>query len=112
MGTLTVDLSAVDVAVLEGPRHVTALFQNSPNPFSPNTKIRYSVAEAGPIEVSIYDVRGRLVSNILSGRVPAGEHAILWNGTNERGRHVAAGIYYYVLRTGDSELRRKMVLIR
>ena len=92
-----------------------ALHQNYPNPFNPDTEIRYEVPEyAGRTQViiTIYDVRGRLVKKLEDRERSAGEYRVRWNGLNESGESVSSGVYFYVLRTGQVTLSRKLVLLR
>lgn len=88
------------------------LLQNYPNPFNPSTVIYYSLPEDMIVTLDIYDVLGRHVRNIESGHRAAGDHAADWDGTNENGRLVASGVYFYRLATSNYSLSRKMVLTR
>jgi hypothetical protein len=83
-----------------------------PNPFNPNTTIRYSVEKGGHIELTVYDVTGRRIRSLVNGFVPAGDHEVDWNGTDEMGKQAASGVFFYRLRSGDFEETRKMVLLR
>ncbi len=89
-----------------------ALHQNAPNPFAPGTTIRYDVPlEGGHVRIEIFDVAGRLVRVLVERTEPPGRKQTTWDGTDERGVRVAAGIYYYRLSApGHSEARRMMVL--
>jgi hypothetical protein len=89
-----------------------SLAQNRPNPFLPETWISYSLGRASNVNLAVYDVSGRLVSTLVSGRVGAGEHKVAWSGTDSRGRRVAPGIYVYRLETPDAIASRKMVFMR
>jgi len=88
------------------------LLQNYPNPFNPVTTIRFDLVRAGHVELSVYDVRGRLVQNLVNSDMVLGEQAVVWKGRNSAGNPVAAGIYFAVLRTTRETLTRKMVLIK
>ena len=91
---------------------VTSLAQNYPNPFNPMTRIKFSTAEKGAVDLRIYDGRGRLVRTLVDGHMEAGQHEELWDGRDDGGRGVASGVYHYVLKTGQGQLQRKMTLIR
>jgi hypothetical protein len=91
---------------------VFRLMQNYPNPFNPVTTIRYSTASPGRVELTIYDVSGRRVRALVSGMQPAGVHTAVWDGRNDGGRQVAAGVYFYRLAAGRSSSVRKMVILR
>jgi len=64
-----------------------------PNPFNPQTTIRFSVQEPGPVTVMILDVAGRLVTELVSESLPVGEHEIAWNGLTDRGQKAPSGVY-------------------
>ncbi len=87
------------------------LNQNYPNPFNPATTISFSLAQAGAVNLSVYDTAGRLVRTLVSESLTSGPHAILWNGQDESGRMVASGIYLYRLATPDHTLGGKMTLV-
>ncbi|MBD3289726.1 T9SS type A sorting domain-containing protein, partial [candidate division KSB1 bacterium] len=89
-----------------------SILQNYPNPFNPNTTITLSIPDAGAVDLKIYDIRGRLVKQLLNQVLPAGRHAIEWNGRNEQGQQVASGIYLGVMRFDQKREVIKMQLIR
>jgi hypothetical protein len=87
------------------------LHQNTPNPFNPGTRIEFELNLPGHARLSIYDVRGRLVSELVDAEMTAGPHSILWNGKSGT-NPVASGVYYYELETGGHRYTRRMVLAR
>jgi hypothetical protein len=88
------------------------LEQNSPNPFNPSTQIRFSLPTAGPVQLRIYDVRGRLVRTLVDQAYEAGTWTVTWNGRDDRGRSVASGAYLYELRADSRRQVRKMGLLK
>jgi hypothetical protein len=88
------------------------LAQNSPNPFSPETWISYTIARDTHVEMKVYDIKGRLVRTLMSGDAPAGKHRATWDGRDSEGRPAATGIYLYRLETPERSISRKMTLIR
>jgi hypothetical protein len=102
--------TATDVAVRTPA--VSSLAQNVPNPFNPTTAITFSLAQAGPVELAIYDVTGRLVRTLVKGNRPAAQHTVSWDGKDERGSQVSSGVYFYRLRAGRFTATRKMVLLK
>jgi hypothetical protein len=88
------------------------LDQNFPNPFNPATTVRYSVPESGQVRLDVFDVRGRLVTTLVNGPVPAGEHTIRWSGRTQAGYTAASGVYYYLLSTSGHQESRRMVLLK
>jgi hypothetical protein len=93
------------------------LFQNFPNPFNPSTAIPFSVDRPGEAQLTIYDILGREIARFQLGELPAGTHAVRWDGTTNRGEPAASGVYFYRLafthRQGvDRTEVRKMILTR
>ncbi|MEP2445691.1 MAG: T9SS type A sorting domain-containing protein [Balneola sp.] len=83
------------------------LGQNYPNPFNPTTNINYSVGEAGPVNITVYNVMGQKVAELLNTTKSAGSYQVSWNATG-----VASGIYYYRLTAPGQVLTRQMTLIK
>ncbi len=65
-----------------------------PNPFNPVTKLSFATTETGPVEFSIFNVRGQLVRTLVKDTLPAGRHVAEWKGDNDDCQRVASGIYY------------------
>ena len=89
-----------------------SLSQNIPNPFGrgSETTIHYSVVEAGRVQIRILDVAGRLVRTIAEEARP-GENQIRWNGTDQNGRQVPSGVYFYEINADGFSAERKMLLV-
>jgi Flagellar hook capping protein len=88
------------------------LSQNYPNPFNPTTRIDYSVVSDGHVTLNVYDITGRLISTLVDGYVDSGYHSVMWNGIDDNGKMVAAGIYFYTLQGESSSMTRKMVYMK
>ncbi|MCP4544979.1 MAG: T9SS type A sorting domain-containing protein [bacterium] len=88
------------------------LAKNFPNPFNPKTTIRFTLNEAERVNLSIFDTRGRLVRHLLLQEMPAGEHAVSWNGTDVMGRPAVSGVYFARLQAGGVELNQRMVMLK
>jgi hypothetical protein len=89
------------------------LAQARPNPFNPVTTITFSVREAGPVTISVYDVAGRLVRTLLDAELSAGhEGAISWDGTSDAGERCASGVYFYRIAAPSFTSSRKMVMLK
>ncbi len=84
----------------------------SPNPFNPTTSVQFDLEKAGEVKVTIYDIAGRLVRNLVDHRYHAGLHEATWNGRDNQQNEVGAGIYLVRLETGHKALTRKVALIR
>jgi FlgD Ig-like domain len=89
-----------------------SLAQNEPNPFNPETTIRYTVPAAGNVTINIYDASGRLVRTLLDGSSPAGSHNVTWNGVDNHNSQVSSGVYFYRLTAGKFSETKKMVLLK
>ena len=92
--------------------NVFALHQNYPNPFNPTTQINYDLPTASIVQVTIYDVMGRVVRDLLSESQDAGFHSLQWNATNNIGEVVSAGMYIYTIQAGSHLSTKKMVLLK
>ena len=73
------------------------LHQNYPNPFNPTTQIRFEMPEQAYVQLTIFDINGRQVANLISENRSAGSHAVNWNGRDTTGRPVSSGVYFYRL---------------
>jgi hypothetical protein len=108
----TVDLELGITGVPATPAWRTTLAAAAPNPFNPATALRYTLAEAGPVTLRIYDQRGRLVRTLVDEPLTAGEHATVWNGRDGAGRAMAAGVYLAELRAGGKRQMQKLSLVK
>ncbi|MFQ6042775.1 MAG: FlgD immunoglobulin-like domain containing protein, partial [Candidatus Poribacteria bacterium] len=95
----------------------TALFQNFPNPFNPDTWLPYQIARDAPVTISIYDAKGQLIRTLDLGNQKAGVYvtenrAAYWDGRDNAGEKVASGVYFYTLRVGDFTTTRKMAILK
>ena len=91
---------------------VYKIHQNHPNPFNPVTSLRYDLPEDGLVNITIYDMMGRVVSNLVSGQQNAGYKSVQWNATNKTGQQVSAGLYLYSIEAGEFRQTKKMVLLK
>jgi flagellar hook assembly protein FlgD len=90
-----------------------ALGRAYPNPFGDRAAIRFEIPAGGAqADLSVYDVTGRRVRRLVTGPQPAGFHVVVWDGTDQSGRRVAAGTYFYRLRAGDFEQSHRLVRLR
>lgn len=89
-----------------------ALDQNYPNPFNPTTTIRYQLSKRGDVVLEVYNVLGQKVRTLVQHEQRTGEHAVQWQGDDDRGLRVASGVYIYRLHAGDFTASRKLLLLR
>ena len=109
---LTGGSNAVANHDITAPVVQTGLMPNYPNPFNPSTTISYSLAQAQPVKLGIYNLRGQLVRALVDDTRDSGSHSVVWNGTDDNGRPVASGVYLYRLETANQTLTRRMVMIK
>jgi flagellar hook assembly protein FlgD len=83
------------------------LHQNRPNPFNPTTEIAFSLPEASQVTLEVYNIMGQKVVTLINGYVEAGEHTVIWDGSN-----VTSGMYLYRLKAGAVDETRKMLLLK
>ena len=87
--------------------------QNQPNPFNPFTLIEFTMPERSVVHLGIYDVSGRLIRELIRGKVlDRGTHHVTWDGQDSRGRLAPAAVYFYRLSAGDQEIVKRMVLVK
>jgi hypothetical protein len=107
----------MDPAGIRDPRDAAAilkavhLFQNQPNPFSPETRINFDLPQAGPAKLMIYSVNGRLIRRLVNDTRKAGRHTASWDGRDDAGEKVGSGIYFYQLVAPGVEESRRMILL-
>ena len=89
-----------------------ALHQNYPNPFNPITTLRYGLPEDAMVNITIYDMMGRVVSNLVNNQQYGGYKSVKWNATNNQGEPVSAGVYLYKIQAGDFVDTKKMILLK
>ncbi len=89
-----------------------ALRQNYPNPFNPTTTIVYDVPKESDVTLTVYDLMGRVIRVLVSDKIKAGTHHIIWNGTDTYGKPVASGMYLYQLKSDIFIETKKFVLLK
>ena len=101
--------NGVEVAVLEND-----IFQvgNYPNPFNPSTTIYFSLAESAFVELDVYNAKGQLVRTLAAQDFAAGQHSLVWNGTDAAGQDVTSGVYYYRIQTAAGQQSQRMLLLK
>ena len=82
-----------------------------PNPFAGRTTISFRLAHQDDITVSIFDMNGRLVRTLTDRHYPAGDHSIIWDGTDDNGRSLPQGLYFCSIDSGNEIITKKLVLL-
>lgn len=116
----TNDPAQMDVVTISEPAGVydgpadggVMLRQNSPNPFTSDTRIGFFLPRAGSVSLVVYDVSGRRVRGLLDNQVKSGWHDIAWDGTNDRGARAVGGVYFCQLKTSGYEKAIIMQMVR
>lgn len=110
--TLTVSPNGVTEVVDEEMPSKFEVYQNYPNPFNPTTKIKYTVPDAGFVTIKVYNILGQLVNTLVNNEMNSGVYEIVWNGKNNYGSQVSAGVYIYRVTAGKNIAVKKMILIK
>jgi hypothetical protein len=104
--------TAAMTAVHDGSTPSIQFSPAAPNPFNPSTTLRFSLAQAGHVRVSIFDAAGRLVTTLVDEVREAGAQAVTWNGRNEANRVVPAGFYFVRAESHGTVQVQKIALIK
>ena len=89
-----------------------ALHQNYPNPFNPVTTIQYHVPDNGPVTIIIYDLTGRKIKTLVTQFSTPGRYSIIWNGTNDFGKSISSGMYFYRMEAPGFKSVKKLMLVK
>jgi len=104
-GTGTTDVAG-------GVPAVAFLGQNAPNPAVGATTIAFGLPRAGVIALDVFDTQGRLVKRLADGAFPAGVHQLRWDGRDQGGARLGAGLYFYRLVTPEGRFEKRMAMVR
>ena len=114
IGSITLPGNVTGLTLNKVPEvpEVFGLSQNFPNPFNPVTQISFQVPEASDVTVSVYNMMGQKVADLVQAHVPAGYHQVLWDSRNLQGESVSSGVYLYTITSGDFHAMKKMILMK
>ena len=90
----------------------TELTGNYPNPFNPETKIKFALKEAGDVSLKIYNIKGAVVRALVDGEMNAAYHEIIWDGKDNAGKQVGSGVYFYKMKAEKYTATKKMILMK
>ena len=102
-------------AVLEEQVMPPARFQllpNYPNPFNARTTISYQLPQRAPVKLSVYNIAGQPVKQLVAGRQEAGRYQVFWEGRDALGERVGSGVYFYRLDAGGYQQTRRLLLLK
>ena len=88
------------------------LYNAYPNPFNPVTTLKYDLSKDEWVTITIYDLLGNVVNNLVNGNQSSGHKSIQWNATNNQGEPVSAGVYLYKIQAGNFVDTKKMILLK
>ena len=94
------------------PEIIAITMSNYPNPFNPETTIAFLLPVESIVSIDIYNIRGQKVKTLVNDLFESGQHEVVWNGLDDNGRNMASGLYFYRLRSGETTLTRRMVLLK
>ena len=94
------------------PVYVLDLYQNYPNPFNPTTAIKFSLPEEALVNLSVYNIKGQKVTELVNEKMKKGYNIVEWNGKDSSNKISASGVYFYKLIYQDKELVRKMLMLK
>tara|TARA_A100000164_G_scaffold220127_1_gene195387 strand:- start:1548 stop:2309 length:762 start_codon:yes stop_codon:yes gene_type:complete len=89
-----------------------SLKQNYPNPFNPITSLKYDLPEDGLVNITIYNMMGKIIKTLVNGYQTAGFKSVQWNATNHKNEPVSAGLYLYTIQAEEFRQTKKMVLLK
>jgi hypothetical protein len=110
-GPVSAVLTSVEIKRYAVPDNYS-LSQNYPNPFNPETTIEYGLPKSGFVELSIYDINGKLVRTLVSENKRAGNHWIKWDARDESKNPVSSGVYFCFMKSGEFFQTNKMILMK
>ncbi len=90
----------------------TALMSAYPNPFNPQTNLRYSLKEAGDVQIGVYNMKGQLIRSYSRNHSVPGYFSVVWDGKDANGKLVSSGVYFYRMNSGEYSATRKMMLMK
>ena len=88
------------------------LHQNYPNPFNPVTNLDYDLPEDSFVNLTVYDMLGNVVNNLVNKNQGSSPKSVQWDATNNQGQPVSAGVYLYSIEAGEFRQTRKMILLK
>ncbi|MBI4726531.1 T9SS type A sorting domain-containing protein [candidate division TA06 bacterium] len=98
--------------ITDKPKEINNLFACKPNPFGVYTEIKFSLAKKEAVQVSIYDIQGRLVKTIVNGTIAPGTHLLNWDGKDNAGQYAANGVYFISVKAESFYAANKVVYIK
>jgi photosystem II stability/assembly factor-like uncharacterized protein len=111
-GTLITNTNPVLVELEQSSPTEFSLDQNYPNPFNPSTTIQYSIPESGNVKLKVYNSIGEEVATLVNRTMEVGSYRVEFNSHSGEVRNLPSGVYFYELRTGNTVITKKMLLLK
>lgn len=105
--TIPAELLLTPVSGVNSSPKSFSLGQNYPNPFNPSTNIKFNIPASGIVNISVFDITGRKVSELVNSVLSAGSHEVSWNAAG-----LSSGVYFYTLKTAEVTETKKMLLVK
>lgn len=90
----------------------TEIIGNYPNPFNPNTTIKFSLRVESQVTLEVYNIKGEKVKTLIDGQLEAKLYEVNWNGVDDNNQSVSSGIYFYKMKAGKFVESKKMILMK
>ena len=105
--------NCAQTSVIDETLPVTFALHNAyPNPFNPVATLRYDLPKDELVTITVYDILGNIVNNLVNGNQSSGYKSVQWNATNNQGQPVSAGVYFYSIEVGEFRQTKKMILLK
>lgn len=115
IGSAAIEVLLENLIVANGEEQLTSpvlRLSNHPNPFSGETTLSFELKAPGKVQISIYNLRGQKVRDLLETELPGGSQQIAWNGLDNEGSAVASGLYFCRLQAGGKTMQKRMAVVR
>ena len=103
---------SLEIPKLKNTKFSGQVFNPAPNPFNPSTEISYELIRSSDVKVSVYDIRGKKIHNLINKKQGIGKHSIRWLGSDNQNRPVSAGLYFCKIKIGELLTTKKLLLLK
>lgn len=111
-GRLLLDMMEISDVEEDLMKPSDIVVENYPNPFNPETTIRFTLDRKQKVKVSVFNILGQRMNTLIQDKLPTGTHSVLWDGRDEKGNMLASGVYFYRLKSKDSVVTGKMLFLK
>ena len=111
-GTNPILLQSEELSIKNNILNKFNIYQNYPNPFNPTTTLQYDLPMDGYVNITIYDMLGNVINQLVNEVQSSGYKTVKWNATNNQGQPLSAGVYLYSIEVGEFRQTKKMMLLK